>query len=271
MWYKRDISAYYRDKTSGIADVLCLQNENDRDLFQTCAACAVQTWDWSQFTFLLGHLHSYHASTNIYSVIEKYPKSSPTNLCAWQAPPPTRALPLSSSNAANHEHTAHVAGHWLSQNEKSNANWCKRTIQSSVTKKRSECRWAMHSARHELMSILAWCAWPYFRSKVFCAVVVQECAGLAMWLTLASLEHRSNPLWNLCSTLFDNQDFPHGFAGRNHYIEQETIFGQTHPNFSRCPVCKPFLHVTAPLTSICPTIRYAFHVSRCVTVLKKLV
>ena len=135
MWYKRDISIYYRDKTSGIADVLCLQNENDRDLFQTCAACSVQTWDWSQFTFLLGHLHSYHASTNIHSVIEKYPKSSPTNLCAWQAPPPTRALPLSSSNTANHEHTAHVAGHWLSQNEKSNANWCKRTIQSSVTKK----------------------------------------------------------------------------------------------------------------------------------------
>ena len=123
-------------------DVLCLWNENDRDLFQTCCtACAAQTWaNWSQFTYLLGHLHSFHASTNVHSVIEKSPKSNPTNLCAWQAPPPTRALPLSSSNTANHEHMAHMAGHWLSQNEKSNANWCKLTIQSSAWQKTwSEC------------------------------------------------------------------------------------------------------------------------------------
>lgn len=107
----------------------------------SCTACAAQTWaNWSQFTYLLGHLHSFHASTNVHSVIERSPKSNPTNLCAWQAPPPTRALPLSSSNTANHEHMAHMAGHWLSQNEKSNANWCKLTIQSSAWQKtRSEC------------------------------------------------------------------------------------------------------------------------------------
>ena len=129
-----------------------------------------------------------------------------------------------------------------------------------VTKNLKWVQWAMHSARHEVVSIIVniciyscmilCCA--IFSPKVnihnslsLCVVVVEGYTGWVMWcLTLASLEHHSNPLWNgfwnQCSTSFGNQDFPHGFAGRNHYIEQKEVFGQVASNVSGCPVWKPF-------------------------------
>ena len=135
-----------------------------------------------------------------------------------------------------------------------------------VTKNLKWVQWAMrlciqHGMRScQYMSILAWFyAVPSFRSRVnihnslrtfqpslsLCVVVVEGYTGWVMWcLTLASLEHHSNPLWNgfwnQCSTSFGNQDFPHGFAGRNHYIEQKEVFGQVASNVSGCPVWKPF-------------------------------
>ena len=159
-------------------------------------------------------------------------------------------------------HTWRAIGSGRMSPNKSNANWCKLIIQSSVWQKTwsvsglciqhgmRSCQFLHDSALGHLFGVRSTSATPCALSNLAypCVVVAKGYIGWVMWcLTLASLEHHSDPLWNgcwnLCPTSCDNQDFPHGFAGRNHYIEQNEVSVKSHPiasNFSGCPVWKPF-------------------------------